>query len=295
MGKDIEVIYVCKSKYKQEWGLRRHSHCYHQLFYIIGGTSTFVVNEEKMAVSAGDCVIIKPGLLHEMRVSKGKSVENLDIKFVLTNPELVSLIDKVPTFLRNISEDAHYGFYKIFEEGKKSFAYSDRIIPLILKIVLYELIRISTGQESTKAYNELSSAIRDEDSISSKIIKYIDNFYMNKFSLDELSSALGYNKSYLCRIFKKEMNTSIFKYLNYYRVQKSKELLAYSEFKLERISILCGFSTVNHYFRTFKEYCGITPNQYKENERNLFGKPLVFRDCDYNDLRINNLISPVKK
>ena len=295
MGKSIEVIFICKSQYKQEWGLRRHSHNYHQLFYILDGTSTFVVNGEKMSVRTGDCVLIKPDSLHEMRVSKGKSVETLDIKFVLSDSELVSLIEMSPVFLSNISENAHNGLYRIFEEGKKSFTYFERIISLTLEIVLYELIRATNGQENAKAYNEPSSAIRTEDCISNKIIEYIDSFYMNKFSLDELSSALGYNKSYLCRIFKKEMNTSIFKYLNYIRVRKSKDLLDYSDFKLERISVLCGFSTVNHYIRTFTEYCGETPNRYKKNERNLFGKPLVFCDYAYSDLRVNNLISPVKK
>ncbi len=95
------------------------------------------------------------------------------------------------------------------------------------------------------------------------VLNYIKNHYHEKITLSDAAKAVYVNPSYLSRIFNKEVQTSFTAYLNQYRIEKSKELLANQNINIVDVCLLVGFENQSYYNKVFKKIEGGTPSQYR--------------------------------
>lgn len=95
------------------------------------------------------------------------------------------------------------------------------------------------------------------------IMRYINIHYKEHITLDQISEEANLNKSYLCRLFKKEYGDSIFNYLNMIRMEKAAKLLKEnSGLYVQEVATEVGISEPFYFTRRFKEYFGISPREY---------------------------------
>ena len=87
-------------------------------------------------------------------------------------------------------------------------------------------------QEMMKNYEEARSVFREFSSSEghykadvAKTLEYMEENYMYRLTLASISANVNLSSSYLCRIFKSEVGTSITNYLNNLRVRKAATLL----------------------------------------------------------------------
>ena len=74
------------------------------------------------------------------------------------------------------------------------------------------------------------------------VLKYIDININTKFTIEDISKYVSYNRHYLMRLFKKELSISIFDYINILRIYNSTNSLLYNKDKsLLSIAINNGF------------------------------------------------------
>lgn len=92
-----------------------------------------------------------------------------------------------------------------------------------------------------------------------KIITYVNAYYQDKITLDQIADEVGLTPHYLCRHFKQQMNCTLFEYILDFRLRKSIELLE------KDISYMCGFGDVHFYIKKFKKKINVTPYVYKKN------------------------------
>lgn len=96
---------------------------------------------------------------------------------------------------------------------------------------------------------------------------YVDNFFYQAISLDELSKRYHYNEKYLGTLFKQEMGMSFRDYLNQQRLSFAKALLRNSSTNMVDVASRSGFNNVTYFNRVFKNQFGMTPSQYRERPR----------------------------
>ncbi|WBW95057.1 helix-turn-helix transcriptional regulator [Oceanirhabdus sp. W0125-5] len=101
-----------------------------------------------------------------------------------------------------------------------------------------------------------------------KAIRHIHENYTHFINLDNLCNDLSVNKSYFCKVFKKETGFTFSSFLNNYRVEKSKYLLEHSDLSLLDIAVSVGFNTQNYYSIVFKKYMDISPLEYRNTISN---------------------------
>lgn len=98
---------------------------------------------------------------------------------------------------------------------------------------------------------------------SSLVKKHIDLNYNNpNISVSAISASLGLNRSYLSRIFKKEMGFSIQDYIIKTRISKAISYLEEGK-KVSETATLVGYSDPFNFSKIFKQRTGINPNEYK--------------------------------
>lgn len=99
--------------------------------------------------------------------------------------------------------------------------------------------------------------------LSGQAIEYIKNNYNEKLDLTTVAEHLFISSWYLCKILKKEIGSSFVEILNEVRIQKAKELLISSKYKIYQISEKVGYIDTPYFSKTFKKHIGMTPNQYR--------------------------------
>ena len=85
-----------------------------------------------------------------------------------------------------------------------------------------------------------------------------------ELSLAEVAEYVGLNEKYFTNRFTKETGETFSSYLTALRIQKAKELLKTTSFKVYEISEMVGYRNVEHFNRVFKKLNGVTPAGYRK-------------------------------
>ena len=84
---------------------------------------------------------------------------------------------------------------------------------------------------------------------------------------DFIARELGYDYSYLSKLFSSVGDTTIEKYIINQKIEKVKELLTYDELSLTEISYQVRYSSVQHLSNQFKKNTGFSPSQFKKSKK----------------------------
>ena len=100
-----------------------------------------------------------------------------------------------------------------------------------------------------------------------KILNYIDDNLYKRITMDEISSIFYFNKDYLMRIFKKELDITIMDYINKRRIYNSLDLLKNSDDLVIKVALNSGYSSLEYYSETFTKVLGVSPLTYRKFTR----------------------------
>ena len=100
-------------------------------------------------------------------------------------------------------------------------------------------------------------------------INYIDEHLTDDMTLETIAESVHSNASYLSRIFKKEVGTSVITYITDLRIKKAKDLLEHSDLKTFEISDAVGIDDPAYFSVLFKKYTGMSPKSYRNKADSL--------------------------
>lgn len=99
---------------------------------------------------------------------------------------------------------------------------------------------------------------------ASKVMQWIEENYVMKFSLAELSAAIGLSQSYISRVFSQETGGSVVDYLATRRIKRACELLRSTDMRIDEVGSQCGFTDTPYFITCFRKLIGRTPLQYRK-------------------------------
>lgn len=98
--------------------------------------------------------------------------------------------------------------------------------------------------------------------------EFISKHYQKPLNLNSIAQMMNYSQSYLSKVFLQEYKCTPIKFLNQLRLQKACHLLLYNEeLTINQIAELTGYEDQGYFSRTFKKNTGISPLQYRKNQR----------------------------
>ena len=126
-------------------------------------------------------------------------------------------------------------------------------------------------EELFRAY--LTGLIETENKISrdaheyiEKTIAYLETHFAEALTIPQIAENVGISPIYLNKIFKLATGKTLSEYLNFYRTEKSKDMLKNSNLTVNDISKALGYNDVRSYIRFFKKFYDITPNHYRKTQ-----------------------------
>lgn len=117
-------------------------------------------------------------------------------------------------------------------------------------------------EEARKIYQSFHQNEGHYKNDVAKTITYIEENYMHRLTLASISANVNLSSSYLCRVFKSEVGTSITSYLNNLRIRKAATLIKEQDLSLKEISAMVGIDDQLYFSRLFKKCMGISPSEY---------------------------------
>jgi transcriptional regulator GlxA family with amidase domain len=97
-----------------------------------------------------------------------------------------------------------------------------------------------------------------------KIQDFLKENYTKNIQLSDIASQIGLSEEALCRFFKKHTSQTLFAYMNKMRIEASVQMLRETDDSISGIAYSCGFNTICHFNKLFKQSKGMTPMRYRE-------------------------------
>lgn len=101
-----------------------------------------------------------------------------------------------------------------------------------------------------------------------KAIAFIQEHYSENITIPDIAADVALSPIYLNKLFKLSTGRTISGYLNLFRAEKAKEMLASTSLSLNEISSNLGYNDVRSLVRFFKKYNGMTPGEYRQSLAN---------------------------
>lgn len=120
------------------------------------------------------------------------------------------------------------------------------------------------------------------------ILEYLNSNINKEITIDELSILFFFNKTYIMKKFKKELNISIHEYINTMRIYNSLSYFRDDNYIIS-IAFKNGFNSLEYFSEVFKKIMGVSPIIYRKylNYKDITDKEL--ENILENITRISNI------
>ncbi len=278
----LKMLWAARTKYLPDWGIRSHSHPCYQLFYIVSGNCVFCVEGMDIPLGPNEVLVVRPGDEHSMQKEHEGVVRMIDIKLEIPDRDLARKVATVKSPFE-ASEQVSYLFKLIAGEIGRVGSNNREIIQAYLYILILKMIPESASQAGALIITGIDDSLWPP--FCKKIAHYIKENFAADLDLESIAGHMGYNKNYLCGIFKKGTGLTIMDYVKLVRVERACELIEMSDYTFQQICMMAGFNSIHNFNKVFKQVMKMTPGQYKikVNERNSVAQ-VAFKNEDNYDV-----------
>lgn len=233
------------------------------IHYISKGYGTFKINDEVYNLKQGDIFILLKGMNVEYIASMDEPWEYYWIGFSGSKAnECLNRTAIIESYAASCKEDSKIP-HIILNMCEISKTYnpscSDDILLLKeLYSLLYALI-----EEFPKPFEykdkELHAYIQEA-------INFINSNYMNSITVNEIANHVNLSRSYLYKMFIKNLKISPQKYLINLRMYKATLLLKNTKIPIGEVASKVGYSDSLLFSKTFSKYFSMSPLNYRNNQ-----------------------------
>ena len=246
------------------------------LCYFIEGTSRIRIEGRTEAVlKPGSIACLPPNFSHSGQHGLEPKHHLLWVGFQLNRIEgrypewrLSQPLHRVH-FAHDLGHLEHH-FRQLVREATTSSIHQASGVRLALDSLVLEVVRGLTEPKKILSLVSVHPAI-------SKALTILETKFRRNWSVNELAEEVGLSRSRLAELFNLEVGYSVHKFLNKVRVRHAEKLLGHSELAVGEIASECGFATIQHFSRVFKEVNGRSPVIFRRRrDHRAFGQPRLF-------------------
>lgn len=252
-----------------------HWHPEIEITYVRKGTMCYKVNNLVYHLKEGDIVFNNSGALHSGTMENQKDCAYIPVTFdsrliygffqSTVNSKYVDPViqdSMLPAICIDQSEPWHKPFreylLRIIDLDEKKPDFYELDITICLQSMWRLLLEHITYEPQASRENSL-----EYDRIK-KILSYIEENYQNKITLNDIAGHIHLCESECTRLFKRHMNTTLFAFLQEYRIERSLEFLQDDQ-PVSAVADKAGFSDPNYYSKVFAKIKGCSPREYRNH------------------------------
>ena len=253
---------------KEDKTLDMHIHDCYEMYFAISGDLQFLISNRIYPIHAGDLFVINPYESHKLICPAGSNPERIVINL---HPEYVRSLSSEKTKLDHCFLVRDTGFeHRLFlnpDRQRWFLATVDKLLSpegygqdLYEKAAMLELL-VTVNQLYQSQCTDLRFPTTARDRLMNDILEFINRNITDAVSIQTLSERFFVSPSYLCRLFKQHMGTTIGKYVIAQRIALAKSFLE-SGTSVSEAYERSGFTDYSSFYKAFKRAVGISPKKY---------------------------------
>ena len=267
LGKAIRVVY---REDAAPYALTAHHHDSHELVFTTRGRSRFHIAEREYESCAGDLLLISNLESHDVEVLVWPYhryyvlIHPDALHEALHTPALEALFRYRPAgFCHKVCLESAEGrqvealLNDMCREQAQNLPFRELAMENALRTMLILLYRTNANRFPSA---DLSDTARD----MLEVQRYLDIHETAPLLLKEVAALFHYDMYHLSRAFHRTTGYGFREYLVRRRINRATRLLRDTKDSVTQVAAACGFNSVPHFIRTFRQITGVSPLQYRK-------------------------------
>lgn len=246
-----------------------HSHSSHELYFLLSGQRRYFIGQSIYDVSPGNLVIVPKTELHKT-TSPGKMGYDRYVLFFRDEDvaDFISLLGKqnynrlmsgccllLPPEVVKLMQEQLSQMHQCFESGDP---YEGVFLVNQLRNLL--LCALRYGKHCLPCTGESANKIQ-------QVARYVSENFHLPLTLHQGAQLACMEDTYFSKRFKALTGFGFQEYLTGIRLREAKLLLQHTDLSVGQIAERCGFSGGNYFGDAFRKLTGISPSQYRSQQR----------------------------
>lgn len=154
-------------------------------------------------------------------------------------------------------------FEEVFSAYENTNDHQHKVASIKLLALLYQL------KEFTNAFKQWEEGFTTPQQILlQKFIQLVNNFYIEKRTIEEYASLLNVTPNHLSQSIKSASDRNALSYINDRLLTEAKSLIQYTDFDIAEIAYQLNFSDPTNFGKFFKKHTDKTPLEYRKLSAN---------------------------
>lgn len=256
----------------------------HVLIYLADGYIKYSICGYSYSLEAGNVLLIPPYMRHSVFNPNNESATQYIIHFdffdnpARTNiphqsaddfsvppetPECEKILKDNPCTFK-LSERARFEYESLFIQAFREFSEKKEFYSLSLRGLLLQMFVLLS--RSQKQSQDIPDKIITKNSKSLKLVQLAQEYiwlnYADIMDNTSIAQALGVSPNYLTKVFHQHAGLSLHRYLQNYRLEVAKMMLASGKYNITETAQKCGFSSIHLFSKLFKKEYSLSPSEY---------------------------------
>jgi|GEM_PF-3212109 len=170
-------------------------------------------------------------------------------------------------YLRVLRQYEKYTF--VLAEFADKHGYQDLFAPMLESFneLIFERESIpELNRRLLELLEAMANAMATGNSLVRAVIRYVQLHYREEITLQSVAEHIGVSSAHLGRLIQKDQNMNFSEYVNQFRIERAKELLAEGRLRVFEIAEAVGYNSVEHFGRMFKRVAGMSPREFATGE-----------------------------
>lgn len=261
----------------------RHYHNSFEVYFPLDGNLKILVDEDILDIPPGHVLFLSPetwhGTIYEPNVERRYFImifdfqeedplEKLDKKSCTTPKQLENILHELRKSSHHVVQDNHHGQRLIQYIGQELLALNfgwESMVKSLYMSFLVSMFRNLVDKDAQISIDENHRQLN----VPTEITKYMHKNYNKNITLQDVADAMHISPRHISRIFEAYFGTTFSKTLSTYRLNYAKDYLYKTDYSIEKIAHLVGFSSSRTLLRLFKEVEGITTTEYRKKVKKI--------------------------
>ncbi len=246
-----------------------HWHEFYEVFLIIGGEGTHVLNGTTYPLVRGSAFLLTPADFHELVPREGSMLEVLDVIFAdeVLQHEVHHLLfgelrDYAAVFEGAACDTIEAAFRRLWSESRERKPGYRQAMRGALEQVLIDLVRRCPTASRGDGLVLHAAATAQHPKIH-KALVYLHHHFRDSLTLDQVAQQAQLSPHYFSECFHRATGLPFQSYVRELRLRFAQSLLQVTSMPVTDICFASGFATLPHFERAFKQQVGQSPRSYR--------------------------------
>lgn len=251
-------------------------HNFWEIVYVESGLLKCNIEGKNIILNENSIMFLKPNTQHSYNQRENSKVFCIGFECLSSwirplHMQILQTTEKQRSILQDIINENASTFFLNEQEQlirfKKQPFGCMQIIMLLLEHLLFLSLR-----DIIDASNPSIFFLPDkkfEETLAEQIKLFCFEHVKDKISLKDICRHLGYSQSFLCNLFKKQTNKTIFQYYNELKIEEAKKLLTQTNMSSVEISYMLMYNDIKYFNTDFKKSTGLPPIAYRKQHKKI--------------------------